>query len=182
MKRSGERCSGMGVSRPLISWPSQCNLKWSSGDLGLTPKTLCWGCSMLAIRIARAQRAKAWRAMIEVAPYGWSRRDPIYEVYPAHLDLLTQRGISFEVVELPLVPQEERHVPRPIKAIDIYLPLDDNDGRPIKAAKYIPLEDELLTRFGGVTSNQRLFPLRRLMAVRDPGLSGSGRRLPRHGL
>jgi hypothetical protein len=53
-------------------------------------------------------------------------------------------------------------VPRPIRAIDIYLPLDYNDGRPIAAAKYIPLEDELLERFGGVTSTQRLFPLRGL--------------------
>jgi hypothetical protein len=53
-------------------------------------------------------------------------------------------------------------VPRPIRAIEIYLPLDYNDGRPIPAAKYIPLEDELLARFGGVTSTQRLFPLRGL--------------------
>jgi hypothetical protein len=53
-------------------------------------------------------------------------------------------------------------VPRPIRAIDIYLPLDYNDGRAIEAAKYIPLEDELLGRFGGVTSTQRLFPLRGL--------------------
>ena len=53
-------------------------------------------------------------------------------------------------------------MPRPIKAIDIYLPLDYNDSRPIEAAKFIPLEDELLTRFGGVTSTQRLFPLRGL--------------------
>jgi hypothetical protein len=53
-------------------------------------------------------------------------------------------------------------VPRPIRAIEIYLPLDYNDGRPIKSAKYIPLEDELLERFGGVTSTQRLFPLRGL--------------------
>jgi hypothetical protein len=53
-------------------------------------------------------------------------------------------------------------LPRPIKAIEIYLPLDDNDGRPIKAAKYISLEDSLLARFGGVTSTQRPFPLQGL--------------------
>lgn len=53
-------------------------------------------------------------------------------------------------------------MPRPIRAIEIYLPLDSNDSRPIEAAKYIPLEDELLARFGGVTSTQRLFPLRGL--------------------
>ena len=51
-------------------------------------------------------------------------------------------------------------MPRPIKAIDIYLPLDDNDGRPIEAAKYVHFEDELLLRFGGVTSAQRQFPLK----------------------
>ena len=44
-------------------------------------------------------------------------------------------------------------VPRPIKAIEIYLPLDYNDGRSIEAAKYVPLEDELLERFGGVISS-----------------------------
>jgi hypothetical protein len=48
------------------------------------------------------------------------------------------------------------------KAIEIYLPLDYNDGLPIAAAKYIPLEDDLLERFGGVTSTQRLFSLRGL--------------------
>jgi hypothetical protein len=53
-------------------------------------------------------------------------------------------------------------VPRPIKTIDLYLPLDYNDGRPIEVAKFMALEDELLARFGGVTSTQRLFPLRGL--------------------
>jgi hypothetical protein len=57
-------------------------------------------------------------------------------------------------------------VPRPIRAIDIYLPLDYNDGRAIQAAKYVPVEDELLARFGGVTSTQRLFPLRGLWQAR----------------
>ncbi len=53
-------------------------------------------------------------------------------------------------------------MPGLISAIEVYLPLDYNDGRPIAAAKFIPLEDELLERFGGVTSTQRLFPLRGL--------------------
>jgi hypothetical protein len=53
-------------------------------------------------------------------------------------------------------------MPRPIRVVDIYLPLDYNDGHPIEAKKYIPLEDELLTRFGRITSTQRLFPLRGL--------------------
>jgi hypothetical protein len=50
--------------------------------------------------------------------------------------------------------------PKPIRGIDIYLPLDYNDGTPIPEAKYIALQEELLGRFHGVTSVQRQFPLR----------------------
>jgi hypothetical protein len=48
---------------------------------------------------------------------------------------------------------------RPIRSIEIYLPLDYNNGRPIPESKYISLQQELLNRFGGVTSVQRQFPL-----------------------
>jgi hypothetical protein len=48
---------------------------------------------------------------------------------------------------------------RPIRSIEIYLPLDYNDGRPIPESKYISIQQELLQRFGGVTSIQRQFPL-----------------------
>ena len=48
---------------------------------------------------------------------------------------------------------------RPIRSIEIYLPLDFNDGRPIPESKYISIQQELLNRFGGVTSVQRQFPL-----------------------
>jgi len=48
---------------------------------------------------------------------------------------------------------------RPIRSIDIYVPLDYNDGRSIPVSKYVSLQDELLNRFGGVTSVQRQFPL-----------------------
>jgi hypothetical protein len=48
---------------------------------------------------------------------------------------------------------------RPIRAVEIYLPLDYNDGRPIPESKYVSLQQELLNRFGGVTSVQRQFPL-----------------------
>jgi hypothetical protein len=48
---------------------------------------------------------------------------------------------------------------RPIRSIDIYLPLDYNDGRNIPESKYVALQQELLNRFGGVTSVQRRFPL-----------------------
>ncbi len=45
-------------------------------------------------------------------------------------------------------------MPRAIRNIDIYLPLDYNDGRPIPESKYVALQLELLNRFGGVTSFQ----------------------------
>ena len=48
---------------------------------------------------------------------------------------------------------------RPIRSIEIFLPLDYNDGRPIPDSKYVSLQQELLSRFGGVTSVQRQFPL-----------------------
>ena len=48
---------------------------------------------------------------------------------------------------------------RPIRGIDIYVPLDYNDGRPIPESKYVSLQHDLLNRFGGVTSVQRQFPL-----------------------
>ena len=50
-------------------------------------------------------------------------------------------------------------MPRPIRSIEIYLPLDYNDGRPVPESKYISLQQELLDHFGGVTSVQRQFPL-----------------------
>jgi hypothetical protein len=48
---------------------------------------------------------------------------------------------------------------RPIRNIEIYLPLDYNDGTTIPKSKYLALQAELLGRFGGVTSIQRQFPL-----------------------
>ena len=47
----------------------------------------------------------------------------------------------------------------PIRSIEIYVPLDSNDGWPFPESKYIALQQELLNRFGGVTSIQRQFPL-----------------------
>jgi hypothetical protein len=53
-------------------------------------------------------------------------------------------------------------MPRPVRNIEIYLPLDYNDGRPIEESKYLRVQTELLARFGGVTSTQRRFPLQGL--------------------
>ena len=50
-------------------------------------------------------------------------------------------------------------MPRPVRRVEIYLPLEYNDGRPISDSKYLGLQKELRSRFGGVTSTQRQFPL-----------------------
>ena len=57
---------------------------------------------MIAIRLPKEQRAEAWRAMIEIAPVRLVAKDPIYEVWPAHLELLKARGFSYEIVVPPL--------------------------------------------------------------------------------
>src|SRR5437867_3612985 len=54
---------------------------------------------------------------------------------------------------------------RPIRSIEIYLPLDFNDGQPIPEPQYISLQQELLNRFGGVTSLQRQFPYQGIWQV-----------------
>jgi hypothetical protein len=63
---------------------------------------------MLTIRLKKAEWPKAWRAMIDVAPVRLIRDDPVYEVLPAHLEVLTARGFSFEVVAVRSRPVEKR--------------------------------------------------------------------------
>jgi hypothetical protein len=65
---------------------------------------------MLTVRLPKNEWAKAWRAMIEVAPVRLVADDPIYEVLPAHLELLTTRGFTYEVVSLrPRRSEKRRH-------------------------------------------------------------------------
>jgi len=66
---------------------------------------------MMTIRISKRQWASAWRAMIEIAPVRLVAADPIYEVLPAHLELLDKRGVSYEVVRVAPA-QRERHSSR----------------------------------------------------------------------
>jgi hypothetical protein len=63
---------------------------------------------MLRIRLPKAEWAKAWRAMIELAPVRLVGDDPIYEVLPAHLELLSARGFTYEVVQLQPRRREKR--------------------------------------------------------------------------
>jgi hypothetical protein len=65
---------------------------------------------MLTIRLPKTEWAKAWRAMIAVAPVRLIRNDPVYEVLPAHLEVLTARGFSYEVLpEPPRRAEKRRH-------------------------------------------------------------------------
>jgi hypothetical protein len=63
---------------------------------------------MIAIRLPREYRGKAWRALIAVAPIRLVTKDPIYEVTPAHLELLNAQGIPYEIVVPSSRPQEPR--------------------------------------------------------------------------
>jgi hypothetical protein len=54
---------------------------------------------MLAVRIPKRQWGKAWRAMIEIAPVRLVGPDPVYEVLPAHVELLAAQGVAYEVVQ-----------------------------------------------------------------------------------
>jgi hypothetical protein len=53
---------------------------------------------MVTIRLKKGECAEAWRAMVEIAPVRLVRDDPVYEVESSHLELLTQRGFSYEIV------------------------------------------------------------------------------------
>lgn len=59
---------------------------------------------MPAVRIPKHHWGKAWRAMIEIAPVRLVSADPIYEVLPAHIELLAAQGVAYEVVG----PQSKR--------------------------------------------------------------------------
>jgi hypothetical protein len=65
---------------------------------------------MLMVRLDKAQWGKAWRAMIEIAPVRLIADDPVYEVLPAHIELLNMRGFRYEVLAArPRQPEKRRH-------------------------------------------------------------------------
>jgi hypothetical protein len=51
-------------------------------------------------------------------------------------------------------------MPKAARRYDFYLPLAYNDGRAIPDHHFDEFERQLLSKFGGVTSQQREFPLR----------------------
>ena len=50
-------------------------------------------------------------------------------------------------------------MPKSARRYDFYLPLAYNDGRPIADEIFKAVQGRLLTRFGGLTAQQREFPL-----------------------
>lgn len=54
---------------------------------------------MIAIRLPKKQWGKAWRAMVAIAPVRLIADDPIYEILPAHLDVLEASGFQYEVLK-----------------------------------------------------------------------------------
>jgi hypothetical protein len=65
---------------------------------------------MLAVRLSKKDWGKAWRAMIEIGPVRLIADDPLYEVLPAHVELLTARGIRYELVPMgPTTKEKRRH-------------------------------------------------------------------------
>jgi hypothetical protein len=61
---------------------------------------------MVTIRLPKTNWAKAWRAMIEIAPVRLIADDPVYEVLPAHLGLLTERGFTYQIARRILEAEE----------------------------------------------------------------------------
>ena len=51
-------------------------------------------------------------------------------------------------------------IARSARRYDLYLPLTDNSGQPIVDRMFDAVERRLVTRFGGLTTQQREFPLR----------------------
>jgi len=51
-------------------------------------------------------------------------------------------------------------MPRAARRYDVYLPLTDNSGRAIADAIFDSVDQRLVKHFGGLTSQQREFPLR----------------------
>lgn len=49
---------------------------------------------------------------------------------------------------------------RSARRYDFYLPLTYNDGRLVPDVKFEAVEDRLIEHFGGLTSQQRSFPLK----------------------
>ena len=54
---------------------------------------------MIKIRLPKKSWGATWRALIDVGPVRLIADDPIYEVLPAHVELLQSKGLPFEIVD-----------------------------------------------------------------------------------
>jgi len=61
---------------------------------------------MTVIRIPKKEWGKALMAMTAIAPIRVIAKDPLIEVLPAHLQLLAERGISYEII--PAIPRNSK--------------------------------------------------------------------------
>src|SRR5262249_17873387 len=60
----------------------------------------------------------------------------------------------------PMVARQVGTMPRSARRYDFYLPLTDNVGRPFDDAVFDEVDRRLMARFGGLTAQQRAFPMR----------------------
>ena len=65
---------------------------------------------MPLIRIPKAQWGEIWRILIQVGPVTCVDKDLTYVVSPAHIEVLTEKGLPFEDVEKPLTKDQIRLV------------------------------------------------------------------------
>lgn len=63
---------------------------------------------MSLIRIPEEQWGEIWRILIQVGPITCVDKDLTYVVSPAHIEVLTEKGLPFEKVEKPLTKEQIR--------------------------------------------------------------------------
>lgn len=66
------------------------------------------GRQMITIRLPKQNWGKTWRAMIDVGPVRMLTNDLIFEVLPAHIELLNARGFPYEVTQPPRRRRDQR--------------------------------------------------------------------------
>ena len=63
---------------------------------------------MSPIRIPKEQWGEIWRILIQVGPITCVDKNLIYVVSSAHLEILKEKGLPFEIVEKPLTKEQIR--------------------------------------------------------------------------
>src|SRR5438270_8646043 len=97
----------MGFRRSLVRIQSPRRSRRGRSSMRVSVPFAPSGAAMIAIRLAKGDWGKAWRAMIEIGPVRLVADDPIYEVLPAYLEHLAARGFAYEVV-MPQAGRKEK--------------------------------------------------------------------------